>query len=172
MKRLVLLCVLFFSNYGWADSLDSCASSADGCRFRVKAVHSGKCLNVLNSSAGDGGTIIQFQCKNDSSTNQNWFLRPAGDGYYLLQSESSGKCLDVDNVSTVVGQGLNQWACHGGPNQQFKLIPQGNDGFHIVARHSGQCVDVPRSYQSDYVAIIQYPCHTSGNQIFRFELIP
>ena len=40
---------------------------------------------------------------------------------YELVARSSGRCLDVTNISTSNGARIQQWTCHGGTNQQWSL---------------------------------------------------
>jgi hypothetical protein len=67
---------------------------------------------------------------------------------YTVVNQQTGKCLDVNGVSTADGAVIQQWTCLGGAlNQQFtlrKVTYAGNDAhdYQLVARHSGKCVDV------------------------------
>ncbi|MCZ7428911.1 ricin-type beta-trefoil lectin domain protein [Micromonospora sp. WMMA1949] len=57
---------------------------------------------------------------------------------FRLRSESSGRCLDVDNAGTANGTGTLIWDCHGNANQQFTANGQ---ALQVL----GKCLDVPTS---------------------------
>ena len=71
-------------------------------------------------ATGDGATVHLWSYV--SGTNQQWKPAAATNGNYSFTARNSGKCLDVRDVSTSNGAGLQQWTCHGGPAQSFKLI--------------------------------------------------
>lgn len=51
---------------------------------------------------------------------QQWQFVDVGDGCYNLVNRNSGKCLDVDAVSTADGAKVQQWTCgSGATNQQW-----------------------------------------------------
>ncbi|MEH0818806.1 MULTISPECIES: glycoside hydrolase family 27 protein [unclassified Micromonospora] len=55
---------------------------------------------------------------------------------FRLRSESSGRCLDVDNAGTANGTGTLIWDCHNNVNQQFTANGQ---ALQVL----GKCLDVP-----------------------------
>ncbi len=55
---------------------------------------------------------------------------------FQLRSESSGRCLDVDNAGTANGTGTLIWDCHNNANQQFTANGQ---ALQVL----GKCLDVP-----------------------------
>jgi len=55
---------------------------------------------------------------------------------FRLRSESSGRCLDVDNAGTANGTGTLIWDCHNNANQQFTANGQ---ALQVL----GKCLDVP-----------------------------
>ncbi|WP_410643579.1 RICIN domain-containing protein [Amycolatopsis sp. lyj-346] len=57
------------------------------------------------------------------ATNQQWYLRPTGDGYYTIAGYESGLVADVHGNSTADGAAVVQWTATGGTNQQWQLIP-------------------------------------------------
>ncbi|WBC07783.1 ricin-type beta-trefoil lectin domain protein [Micromonospora sp. WMMA1947] len=57
---------------------------------------------------------------------------------FRLRSESSGRCLDVDNAGTANGTGTLIWDCHGNANQQFTANGQ---ALQVL----GKCLDVSTS---------------------------
>ncbi|WP_308344334.1 RICIN domain-containing protein [Streptomyces sp. ISL-94] len=56
-------------------------------------------------------------------TNQQWYLRPTGDGYFTLISHDSGLAADVYGWDTSDGAKVVQYTSGGGANQQWQLVP-------------------------------------------------
>ncbi len=101
---------------------------ADG-RYTVKAVHSGKCLDVPNSSTSNGTQLQQWSC-NGSAAQQFDFLY-VGDGQYEIINANSGKCLDLYYGYTYNGTNIEQYTCNQGNNQRWLVNGLGNGQFHI-----------------------------------------
>ncbi len=72
------------------------------------------------SATGNGSSVHLWSYV--SGTNQQWKPTALSNGNYSFTARNSGKCLDVRDVSTSNGAGLQQWDCHGGPAQSFKLV--------------------------------------------------
>ncbi|CAM3312301.1 RICIN domain-containing protein [Kibdelosporangium persicum] len=82
--------------------------------YRVVNQQSGKCLQVDGASTADGAAVQQWTC--NSATNQQFALRKvtyAGNDPhdYQLVARHSGKCVDVNGVSTAAQAVVIQWAC-------------------------------------------------------------
>ncbi|WP_434097118.1 RICIN domain-containing protein [Streptomyces mirabilis] len=146
-----------------------------GPYYNLVARHSNKCVDVKDNSSADHNTsadapdtqkapVVQFTC--NDGLNQQWRLEGAGDGYYRILAQHSGKCLDVEHASTADEAFVNQYSCGSGQNQQWKFDDQGNGYYRLVARHSGKCLDVPAGSKNDIVRLIQYTCGTGTNQQF------
>jgi hypothetical protein len=83
--------------------------------YTVANQQSGKCLDVNGVSTADGAAIIQWAC--NGGTNQQFTLRKvtytgsdAKD--YQLVARHSGKCVDVNAISTAPGAVVHQWTCN------------------------------------------------------------
>ncbi|MFD0899288.1 RICIN domain-containing protein [Actinomadura sediminis] len=96
---------------------------------------------------------------------------------YTAVNRQSGKCLDVNGLSTADGAAVQQWTCNGGANQRFtlrKVTSSGSDShdYQLVARHSGKCVDVSGISTAPRALIHQWPCNPAdrtgpANQTWR-----
>ncbi|MFI9816318.1 RICIN domain-containing protein [Saccharothrix variisporea] len=89
--------------------------------YTLRYTTSGKLLDVNASSATVGLQLQQWSA--NGGTNQQWYLRPTGDGYYTIVSQSSGLLADVYAASTSDGAQVVQWTANSGLNQQWQLIP-------------------------------------------------
>ncbi|HEV8581027.1 MAG TPA: RICIN domain-containing protein [Thermoanaerobaculia bacterium] len=74
-----------------------------------------RCLDVPGGNTADQLRLQMFSPCHGGS-NQRWLLRSDFSGFVILESESTHKCLDVPNTSTV-----QQFRCHGGDNQRWQL---------------------------------------------------
>jgi len=129
---------------------------------RITARHSGKVMDVVNSSTANNAEVKQWTW--NGGANQKWTFQDAGGGYVRLVNSHSGRCVDVAGSSTADGANVIQYTCGGGTNQQFQLVANGSY-FQLRARHSGKCLDVVSAGTGDGTDIAQYPCNSgSTNQ--------
>ncbi|SMD22608.1 RICIN domain-containing protein [Kibdelosporangium aridum] len=82
--------------------------------YTVVNQQSGKCLHVNGASSADGAAVQQWTC--NGGTNQQFALRKvtyAGNDPhdYQLVARHSGKCVDVNGVSTAAQAVVIQWTC-------------------------------------------------------------
>ena len=88
-------------------------------------------------------------------------------GWVYLVSKNSGKCADVEGISTAPGAHVHQWTCWGGNNQKWQFAPvQG--GFKISSMNSGLQMDVQGGPSATYDGALftQYPYWGGSNEIF------
>jgi hypothetical protein len=144
------------------------AAPVPGSYYTLKAVHSGKCMDVQATNTADGAKIGQYTC--NGYLWQNWSLVDKGSGYYNIVSQNSGKCLDVNGASTADGAQLIQWTCGSGTNQQWQLVASGSN-YQLKARHSGKCAGVVGSSTADSALVQQQTCTTGNNQKWTFTVV-
>ncbi|WP_458246270.1 RICIN domain-containing protein [Streptomyces sp. MAI_2237] len=119
------------------------------------ARNSGKCADVPNQSLWQGAAISQYTC--NSGTNQKWWFKDLGTGYYALMGRGSSLCLQ-ENASTVT-----QENCTGATAQQWSVVTSGSY-VNIKARATGECLDVSGASTANSAAIITYTCSGATNQ--------
>ena len=95
------------------------STTQDAYTLRYSA--SGKMLDVNGGSSTAGLQLQQWTA--NGGTNQMWYLRPTGDGYYTIISHNSGLAADVYAASTDDGAQVVQWTANGGTNQQWQFQP-------------------------------------------------
>lgn len=158
-----------------AVALFAWASPAMAQEFRIKPLHSGKCIDVPQSSQQQGTNIIQWDCH--QHPNQRWVFRYLANNKWNIVSKLNGMCLDVPRSSKQSGEKIIQWPCTGNPNQQFVLVPIGSPTqFQIWAAHSNKCLDISQSATHAGGELIQWDCRgpldpTARNQRFQLELV-
>lgn len=135
-------------------------------RYTIKAVHSGKCLDVAASSTADGANVQQYSCNNTGA--QAFDLKFDSTGSYQIINANSKKYLDVASASTADGANVQQWASSGGNNQKFTIVDRGNGQYEIRAKHSGKCVDVSGISTADSANVHQWSCLGQTNQRWMF----
>ena len=95
------------------------SATQDAYTLRYNA--SGKVLDVNAGSSTVGLQLQQWSA--NGGTNQMWYLRPTGDGYYTIVGRNNGLLADVYGASTTDGAQVVQWTANGGANQQWQFVP-------------------------------------------------
>jgi endoglucanase len=135
-----------------------------GATYSIKAVHSGKVLDIAGASTADGAILQQYT--NYNSNNQKFIITDVGSGYYKVSPvSSSGKAIDVYNNSTADGGSIVQWTYGGGSNQQWQFVANGNN-YNIKSRLSGKCLDVSGASTADGATVVLWTCGSGTNQEF------
>ena len=91
--------------------------------YIIKSVNDGKFMDVLNFSTASGGNIISFG-SGTPSTNQQWYLEYAGDGYYYIRNRESALYMTLTSNSKVTGININQQNKLSDPTRQlWRFLP-------------------------------------------------
>jgi hypothetical protein len=129
---------------------------------RLKARHSGKCLDVRGASTSSGAPLVQNTCDTDPS--EQWTFTEAAGGSWRLKDAHSGMCMDLASQSTAVNVALVQATCTGALSQQW-ISEEISDGwFRLKSRFSGLCVTVSGSSSADGASIVQTSCSKAANE--------
>lgn len=110
-----------------------------------------------------------YQFDRHKNINQQWQFRDAGDGFVIIMSAYSGKCLDVDGYREDEGAVVHQWKHTGALNQHWRLTELDDGSYNICARHSGHVLDATWEKENG-VKPIQWSWH--GKDIQRWWLKP
>jgi hypothetical protein len=134
----------------------------------VTNVGSGKVLDVPGGSTSTGTQLEQWTA--NGGTNQQWQLRPNGDGTYQIYGRNAGLVAGVGGGSTAEGAAIVQWTPLGVPDQAWSLVPVVVSGgtYALVNHNSGMALDVNGESTSDGAVVIQWPYHGGANQQWRF----
>lgn len=100
-------------------------SSVDGdySFYIIKSVSDGKFMDVLNFSTSSGGNIISYG-SGTPTTNQQWYLEYAGDGYYYIRNRESALYMTLTANSKVQGININQQTKLSDPTRQlWRFLP-------------------------------------------------
>ena len=107
-----------FDSHG-GDNQKFIVEPVGGGYFRIRAQHSGKCLDVSGFSTAPGTGVQQWACH--GGVNQQFAIEPFGD-YYKIRVRNSGLYFDITGFSLNNSARLQQWTWNGGSNQLFQFI--------------------------------------------------
>ncbi|KAA6213488.1 carbohydrate-binding protein [Streptomyces albofaciens JCM 4342] len=143
---------------------DSLAATIDsGAYYRLVSVRSGKVMDVNAFSTADGTRIQQWTDQN--TANQQWKLRPTGDGYYELVNRNSGKVLGIAGGSTARSAAAEQQTDSSSASQEWRIDDvSGSGAVTFTSRKSRQVLDVSGGATAQGAAVVQYPGRGSTNQ--------
>ncbi len=121
---------------------------------------------------------LPLQFGADNSLSLDWSTRIAVDAStgelfgsgveeVRIQSQYSGKCLDVADESLAERANIVQWACSDRFNQRWRFSELEPGYWQIKALHSSNCLDVASGSAEDGANVLQYPCNGEDNQLWR-----
>jgi hypothetical protein len=135
-------------------------------KYTVNAVAANKCLQFVGRGANEQALAEIAAC--DKSPAQQFKLQPAAGNYWRFVNAVSGKCMDVQAVSSDDGVLVQQYSCNGGPNQDWIIADAGPPGVvRLIARHSGKVLDVKDSKTDSATPVIQWTWRSAPNQHFK-----
>ena len=158
------------ATFVWNGGTTPPADGIDPARwYQVVNSGSGRCLDAVDWGTADGTQLQQWACGAPDQANQNWQLRPVGDGHYQVVNRHNLRVWDVDGGAGATADGVrvHLWSYTGNTNQQWRAEPAGSGGHRFVARHSGKCLTVDGSSTADGARLSQRPCDGSAAQSFR-----
>ncbi|WP_369232531.1 RICIN domain-containing protein [Streptomyces sp. R21] len=121
----------------------------------LTARHSGKCADVPSQSLWQGVALAQYTC--NGGTNQKYWFKSVGSGYYELMTRHSSLCL-TENATNVT-----QENCTTATTQQWSVTTSGSYVL-LKSRASGECLDVNGASTANSAALITYTCNGGTNQ--------
>ncbi|MEE9354921.1 MAG: RICIN domain-containing protein, partial [Methylococcaceae bacterium] len=124
--------------------------------FRLKAGHSGQCVEVNGHSTAAAAQLVQNTCSN--SLSQYWLSVANADGF-MLKNAKSNLCLGVNGGSLANGTNVIQWPCDRGANST--LYRSGNT---VVFKHSRQCLSVYGALPAAGTGLVQSICTGGSHQ--------
>ncbi|MFB6890637.1 RICIN domain-containing protein [Kitasatospora sp. NPDC056327] len=137
-----------------------------GYDVQVRAVHSGKCLEVADWRTDNGAPVRQWTCT--GGANQKWHFNPDG----TVLNAHSGKCLEVPGWNRERGVQVGQWDCHGGYNQKWEGMNAMPDlgSMSVWSSYAALPIDIRSASTADGAPAVLWPAGGPGyNQQFSFE---
>src|ERR1041384_4131902 len=122
----------------------------------IKAVGSGRCLDVTGSNTAPGTLTEIWDCS--GAANQTWTY--SGSHQLTVYSGSSQLCLDAYGKGTSPGTAVDVWTCNGQTNQQWNVNANGT----ITGVQSGLCLDVTGAGIANGTRVELWTCNGGSNQ--------
>lgn len=136
--------------------------------YKLVNGNSGGRMDVNDDSTADNASVLQWQ--DNGQTDQQWYVRSAGGGYYTIANVNSGKLLNIPGPTTTSGTQLIQYQDDGNTNSRWQVVDAGPNQVRLVSEYDGQVVDASGNSLSDGGAIIQWPGNGGANQ--SWTLVP
>ena len=147
-------------------------SQRDGS-YVIRNVNSNKVLDVSSGQACQEATVWQYDY--NGSAAQRWFIRDAGDAYYL-QSALGNWVLNITNSSLVDGTRINLHSPTGNGLQRFQLASTKDIDASLRYRieseiRSGLVLDIPGGSVNNGIRVQTYNWNGSDAQLFYFQSV-
>lgn len=143
-----------------------------GVWYKILAGHSGKCMEVADSSTGDGANIQQWDYT--GGQNQEWVLEDVEEaGYYRIVNRNSSRCIQVQDWSSQEGGNIQQGACGSYQNNQQWRLEREGDYYQIINRNSGLLIDVQACSVTNGANLHQWSYYSedAGSQRWSFQRV-
>lgn len=99
--------------------------SGDFSFYDFTSAKDGKRMDVLDFSTTSGSGVIAYANENPS-TNEQWYLEYAGEGYYYIRNRESALCLTLQQNKKANGTNIYQYKKMANPiTQLWRLLPVG-----------------------------------------------
>jgi hypothetical protein len=147
--------------------------------FRIRNVHSNKCLTIFWASQADNAQAIQYTCDNTYPYNEYWTFILAGydiDGlatYHMVNNHSS-KCLTIYGVSLANNANAVQYTCENTApfNERWYVwFQEYANTYMFVNVHSGLCLTVYYVSTGDEAPVVQYACEFNSPYNERWRIV-
>ncbi|MCU0262420.1 MAG: RICIN domain-containing protein [Candidatus Nanopelagicales bacterium] len=126
--------------------------------YTIKAVHSGKVLDVAHAEHRNGAAVIQYD--NHSRANQRFAVEQVDGEYARIVAQHSGLCLSAQDGRKAPGTPVVQWTCADGDHQLWKVERQPETGtldVRFVNKASGLYLSVRDSSRSNKAPLVLMP---------------
>lgn len=99
--------------------------------------------NFDGSASEHAAGAALYVCRRTTVPEPDDIMYPNEAKYYNIIGAQSGKCIDINNLSTAEGAQAWIWSYIGGLNQQYIFVPADQDGYYkIVSLNSSKCLAI------------------------------
>ncbi|MGF6850743.1 hypothetical protein QFZ51_005978 [Chitinophaga sp. W3I9] len=130
--------------------------------YQLKAVHSGKAMDVDRFSMEDGTPLQQFTW--NGGDNQHWQFTYLNNGYYKITAVHSGKAITTTNVFPSEGGQIIQKEWANLVSQWWIVNDLGNYQYSIVHALSGRSIGVAGGATWDGAKLVPQIWYSSNSQ--------
>lgn len=132
--------------------------------YTIRAVHSGLCLDVPQSSTANGVQLQQWNCNGTNA--QNFEIVRLGGDVFKITNVNSKKSLDIRSTDRNNGAAVQQWDYVGQPQQHFRIEDRGGGRFSLTALISNYSLDVTERSTAVGAKIQQWGFGGGTNQMW------
>lgn len=134
----------------------------------------GKCLDVAGDDVGVAGSGVGlWTCLRDA-VDQHWqyirsvptVFKGTGDGEFVNNLKTLGRCLDIKNNSTAAGTQVHLWDCNDLGGQKWVQQPNGT----LLNPQSGLCLTSLGGSTANGTGLTIEPCTGGASQQFHITL--
>lgn len=134
----------------------------EGTYVLESALGSGKAATVADGSVNNSAEVT-LNDKNESSSAQRFEITSAGNGYYTITAEHSGKVLDIKSASKANGTVIQQYTGNNTSAQKWGFVNAGN-GYYYITSALGTFMDVKSAQTANGTQIQSYAYNGSNAQ--------
>ncbi len=139
----------------------------DGYYTIATALDESKVLDISSASKLSGANVQIW--KSEGTTQQKFYIKHEGSGYYTIKNVNSGKVLDVTWGKTERGTNVQQWTSNYTDAQKW-VIKKTDDGYYnIISKVSGIYLDVAGGKNVNGTNVQINMATNSANQKFSFK---
>jgi hypothetical protein len=140
-----------------------------GSTYRILSKSSGKFLDIVNNSEGEGARL----CQNSFSANENqmWQTEIIRNNNFRIKSLFSEKVVDLEVANQNDEVPVVQKTFYDLPNQIWSFIPVENGYYKIINALTGKCLEVIDASNQDGALIQQRIFANTDNQKWMFDLV-
>jgi predicted chitinase len=150
---------------------ETAAAISGGTTYTMKFPNlQNKCADVNANSGANGANVQLWGCNGHPS--QNWIANDKGGGWFSLQHEGTGECLNRDTGVSATTNGANvmQWTCQYDGSAEYQWSFQASNGhLKAVSRYDNKCLDVTGQGTADGTNIETWGC--SGNNAQTLDMV-
>lgn len=132
--------------------------------YTLRALHSGKLLEVADASMANHANVRQFS--DNGKYRQHWKIVEEERGIYKILNRNSRLALDADRSNNNVLQ-YDHW---GGENQKWKITGTGNGSYYVVCRGNNRVLEVYYAEKQDGANVQHWPFN--GETCQMWDIVP
>ena len=160
--------VVQYTPTGRANQKWKLISNANGSYTMVSKLNENYCLDLSGGGSANGTKLIVYEKGSNKSNQQfsvNKIAAVIANGSYTIQSESSGRFLDIEGVSYNNNARAISWTGNNGLNQRFIFTYNTQTGYYrILSVNSNKPLDVYSASKNEGAAVVQYDANGAYNQ--------
>ncbi len=142
--------------------------------YQITAINSAKAVDVQDGNTKLGTNIQQYMP--NGTSNQYWYLRDCGNGYYNIVSKANGLVLDVaDGKINNNGANIQLYYRNGTNAQKFKLVPINiieNNMYEIESKiDENKVLDISYGSTQDGANVQIWNADNVNQQRFKIEAL-